>query len=499
VSDEPLLAVRGVHKRFDGVVALRGVDLDVRAGEVHALIGENGAGKSTLLKVLAGAIAPDAGSMSLAGAPYVPSGPADALARGIATIHQELTLALHLSILDNVMLGREASRLGWLARGRARTGVAAALAELGRPDLAPERRVLSLGPGERQLVEIARALAFEARVIVMDEPTSSLSRADVERLFAVIRRLRARGVALVYVSHHLEEVAEIADRYTVVRDGEVAGAGAMAGTALPTLVERMAGRRVGELFPRVARSLGEVVVEISDVAGERLPREASLELRRGEILGIAGLVGAGRTELLRALFGLDPIRRGRVRIATSSDSGRSPRARIAQGVGMLCEDRKLEGLALQRSVAENATLVDLAPFVRRGWLSLVRRDAAAARFVERLSIRCRGPAQRVAELSGGNQQKVAIARLLHQGADVLLLDEPTRGVDVGSKAEIYRAIGELAAAGKAILMASSWLPELLGVCDRVAVMRRGTLGPARPVDEWSATALLEAATLGDAA
>jgi ribose transport system ATP-binding protein len=466
---------------------------------VHALVGENGAGKSTLLEILAGAIAPDAGTLTLAGAAYAPARPADAFVRGIATIHQELLLAPHLSILDAVMLGRERRRFGWLDRHAMRPRVVAALAELGRADLAPERRVLELGPAERQLVEIARALAFDARVLVMDEPTSSLARADVERLFAVVRSLRARGVAIVYVSHHLEEIAALADRYTVLRDGAVVGTGAMAGTSLSTLVELMAGRRLGELFPRIDHAPGDVVLQVEALAGARRPLDASFALRRGEILGIAGLVGAGRTELLRALFGLDPVRAGRVRIGGVVDAGRSPRERIAQGIGMLSEDRKLEGLALERSIAENVTLSRLRPFARLGWIALSRRDAAADAAIARLAIRASGPAQRARELSGGNQQKVAIARLLHQDADVLLLDEPTRGVDVRSKAEIYRAIGELAAAGKAILMVSSYVPELLGLCDRIAVMRRGMLGAARPATEWSETSLVEAAAVGEAA
>jgi len=499
VSGPPLLSMRGVARRFGGVTALAGVDLDVRAGEVHALIGENGAGKSTLLKVLAGALAPDAGTMAVDGAPFEPRGPADALRRGISTIHQELMVAPHLSILDNLMLGREAERLGFLRREAALPRATAVLAELGRPDLDPRRRVAGLGPGERQLVEIARALVLSARVLVMDEPTSSLGRAEAGRLFTVIRRLRERGVAVIHVSHHLEEATAIADRFTVLRDGLSVGTGSMAGTSVAALVELMAGRRLGGIFPRSERRPGEVLLEVEALAGRRLPEEASLVLRRGEILGIAGLVGAGRTELLRALYGLDPVVRGRIRIGGVAGTADSPRRRMAQGVGLLSEDRKLEGLALARSVAENVALADLAPFARLGFLSRSRRDAAVERLVDRLGVRGRGPGQRVAELSGGNQQKVAIARLLHQRADLLLLDEPTRGVDVASKAEIYREIGALAAAGKAILLASSYAPELLGLCDRIAVMRRGVLGPARPASEWSETALVEAAAVGAAA
>jgi ribose transport system ATP-binding protein len=497
----PLLRMSHVARRFGGVVALRGVDLEVAAGEVHALIGENGAGKSTLLKILAGAVAPDSGKMEFGGERYAPHAPVDALHAGIATIYQELTLAPHLSIHDNVMLGRETRRGLLLDRRSVRARIVAALAELGRDDLDPERRVDTLSPGEQQLVEVARALAFAARVIVMDEPTSSLSRSDAEHLFAVVGRLRARGVAVIYVSHYLEEVARIADRYTVLRDGATVGCGEVHGTSAATLVELMAGRRLGELFPKVAHTPGEILLRVEGLAGAKLPKSASLEVRRGEIVGLAGLVGAGRTELLRALFGLDPLRAGRVRIGAREDRGATPATRVLQRVGMLSEDRKLEGLALARTLAENATLTDLRPFVRSfpwiGLLDLQARDAAAARYVTRLDIRCRGTAQRTGDLSGGNQQKVALARLIHQDADLLLLDEPTRGVDVRSKAEIYRAIGEFAAAGKAIVLVSSYAPELLGVCDRIAVMHRGVLGAARPVAEWDEHALLDAATRGD--
>ena len=497
----PLLRIVGVAKRFGGVVALRGVNLEIATGEVHALVGENGAGKSTLLKILAGAEAPDAGKMEFGGEPYAPHAPVDALHKGIATIYQELTLAPHLSIQDNVMLGREVRRGLLLDRASVRARIVAALAELGRHDLEPGRRVDTLSPGERQLVEVARALAFATRVIVMDEPTSSLSRSDADHLFAVVGRLRARGVAVIYVSHYLEEVARIADRYTVLRDGATVGSGEVRGTPLSALVERMAGRRIGELFPKVAHVAGEVLLRIEGLAGAKLPISASLEVRRGEIVNLASLVGAGRTELLRALFGLDPVRAGRVTIGTLADRGAKPARRVAQRVGMLSEDRKQEGLALARTLAENATLVNLQPFVRPflliGLLDIKARDAAATRYVTRLDIRCRGSAQRTGDLSGGNQQKVALARLLHQDADLLLLDEPTRGVDVRSKAEIYRTIGALAAAGKAILLVSSYAPELLGICDRIAVMHRGRLGPARPAAEWDEHALLDAATRGE--
>jgi ribose transport system ATP-binding protein len=345
--------------------------------------------------------------------------------------------------------------------------------------------VLGLGPAARQLVEIARALVGDVRLLVLDEPTSSLTHADAQRLFGLIRRLRDRGVTVVYISHFLEEVEQVADRFTVLRDGRSVGGGPVADFSRERIVELMVGRSLNEQFPRVPHSLGEPVLELRDLAGVDLPRGVSLTLHRGEILGLAGIVGAGRTELLRAVFGLDPVRRGQVVVRSVSGPGATPRQRIGQGLGLLSEDRKGEGLALDQTIADNLTYSRLAPYRRGGWLDLRRRRQAVAEWIRQLRIRCAGPEQAVGELSGGSQQKVALGRLLHQEADILLLDEPTRGVDVGSKAEIYRLIGTLAAQGKAVLFVSSYLPELLGVCDTLAVMARGRLGPIRPVTAWT--------------
>ena len=492
------LSMRGITKRFGAAAALGGVDFDVRAGEVHALIGENGAGKSTLMKVLSGAHAPDEGSMTLDGRPYAPRHPLDARARGVAMIYQELTLCPHLTVEQNIVLGREPHRRGVIDRAAMRAEVERALAWLGQQDLAPDRRVAVLSPGARQLVEIARALIGDARVVVMDEPTSSLSKPEAERLFAVIDRLRARGVAIVYISHFLEEVRRVAQRYTVLRDGQSVASGDVPvkddEAFVPRILEAMAGRRVAETYPSVPHDTGEAVLELDGLCGARLPDRARLTLCRGEILGIAGLVGAGRTELLRAVFGLDPVRSGRVRIVAEWDNGARPWTRLAQGVGLLSEDRKEEGLALGLSIADNVTLS--SPPARFGVVSRAAQIAATRALGDRLSLRARDPRQPVSELSGGNQQKVAIARLLHHDVDVLLLDEPTRGVDVASKADLYQLMGELARAGKAVLFVSSYLPELLGVCDRIAVMTRGRIGDARPAAEWSSTSLLEAATGG---
>jgi ribose transport system ATP-binding protein len=332
----------------------------------------------------------------------------------------------------------------------------------------------------------------------MDEPTSSLTRRDAETLLGLCRRLRERGVSVIYISHFLEEVKSVADRYTVLRDGETVATGAVADAPIARIVEEMVGRSISEIFPRVPHEPGEPILVLEAVSGTRLPRAASIELRRGEILGVAGLVGAGRTELLRAVFGLDAVRAGRVRVGAMVDEGAPPSARLAQGVGLLSEDRKNEGLALAMSVADNVTLSRPQPFTRAGFIDRRARDAAAGVWIERLGIRCQAPGQPVHELSGGNQQKAAIARLLHHGADVLLLDEPTRGIDVASKVEIYRLVGDLVAAGKAVLFVSSYIPELLGVCDRVAVMHRGVLGPPRPVSDWTETTILEEASRGAA-
>jgi ribose transport system ATP-binding protein len=490
----PLLAMRGVAKRFGAVVALESVDLEVGRAEVHALVGENGAGKSTLMKVLSGAIAADSGKLELAGVAYAPRDPLAARRAGVAMIYQELSLAPDLSVQANVLLGAEETRFGFLRAASMRKRVADALAVLEHPEITPERKVADLGPGAKQLVEVARALVSDARLVVMDEPTSSLSHADSERLFGVIQRLRARGVSVIYISHALEELERVADRFTVLRDGRSVARGTLAETTRAKLIEAMVGRTLDEAFPKVPHTLGEPLLELREVAGRRLPQTATLRLRRGEIFGLAGLVGAGRTELLRALFGLDPIVRGEVKLAGHTDRGAAPWTRIEQHVGFSSEERKQEGLALALSVADNLTLPKLQRCSHWGVVDRAEQLALAQRYCDEIGVRCDDPQRAAGTLSGGNQQKLALARLLYCDADVLLLDEPTRGIDVGSKAEIYRRIGELARAGKAVLLASNYLPELLGVCDTLAVMHRGRLGPARPVSAWTEAELMREAT-----
>ena len=491
------LRMAGITKSFGSTRALVSVDLEVRPGEVHALVGENGAGKSTLMKVLSGALQPDAGRMVLEGAPYAPRAPLEARSRGVAMIYQELSLAPHLSVEENVLLGVEPTRLGFVRRRAMRAKVQEALALLRHPDIHPAARVGDLSIGAQQLVEVARALAAKARVVVMDEPTSSLSQADTEVLFEVIRRLRASGVSIIYISHFLEEVRAVADRFTVLRDGRAVGTGDVAATPTSEIIRLMVGRDLSDVYRRTPHEIGQAVLDLADLTGRRAPNRASVVLRCGEVLGIAGLIGSGRTELVRAVFGLDPVVSGQVRVKGVSMSGWAPPHMLDRGVGLLSEDRKTEGLAANLSVAENLTLSRLRPYVRLGLLSRRRVRDATAEWIRRLGIRTQGPDQPVMGLSGGNQQKVALARLLHQEADVLLLDEPTRGIDVGSKADVYALIGELAAGGKAILWISSYLPELLGVCDTLAVMHRGLLSPKRPVGEWTPEAIMHVATGGD--
>lgn len=491
-SSLSLLEMKGVSKRFGPTVALDDVTMHAAAGEVLALVGENGAGKSTLMKILSGALRPDAGTMELDGSPYRPRTPQDARSAGVAMIYQELNIAPHLSVEDNILLGQERGRGGLLHRRAGRQEVRAALSRLGHDDIDPKTRAGQLSVGRQQLIEIARALVTNASLIVLDEPTSSLTGQDVETLFDVVRRLRAEGLAVIYISHFLEEIRQICDRYAVLRDGRFAGTGRLADALDAELVSLMVGRTVDQLFPRVKHDIGASILSLDRLTGRDTPCDVSLVLRRGEILGIAGLVGAGRTELLRSIYALDVLTNGTVRINALQPAA-TPRARIRAGIGFVSEDRKGEGLAQDRSIADNITLSRLSPYSRWGWLSLGKRAAAANQWTKCLQVKARSIDQPVSSLSGGNQQKVALARVLHQEADVFLLDEPTRGIDVGTKAEIYRLMGELAAAGNSILFVSSYLPELMAICDSLGVMSRGRLRQVRPVSEWTEDTVLACA------
>jgi ribose transport system ATP-binding protein len=480
-----LVEMRGIGKRFGGTVALDNVDVFFEVGEVHALLGENGSGKSTLMRVLAGGTAPDEGEMRLNGSRFAPPDPFEARKRGIAMIYQELTLCPDLTVAENIALGMEERVVN---RERAGERARDALRQLGHSHLDPHALVRDLPLSARQIVEIARAIVNGSQVLIFDEPTSSLSEPDVQQLFRMIRTLKEQGVAVIYISHFLNEIEEIADRVSVLRDGKLITTRLAGELDQNAMVALMVGRTIEDAYPRTHHPTNDLLLSVVGLSGLNGPEEASIEVHRGEVIGVAGLNGSGRTELLRCIFGLDAVKRGDVTVGQFS-GWTNPCERWRQGVGMLSEDRKQVGLALDLSIAANLTLTRLPPVV-----SGRDQREACAELIERAGIKCRNPEQPVGELSGGNQQKVAFARLLYHDVDLLLLDEPTRGIDVGSKQQLYLLIDDLARQGKAVLMVSSYLPELLGVCDRIAVMHRGRLGRPMSVGEWDQESLMRAAT-----
>ncbi len=491
-----VLSLSNISKRFGPTVALDGVSLGLRKGEVHALIGENGAGKSTLMSVLAGLVQPDEGTMEVEGAPYSPSSPVDARARGIALIHQELSLFPHLSVAENIMMAIEPSRWGILDRPALQTQTQQVLKTFNHPEIKPETRVADLSIAARQIVEICRAMAARARIILMDEPTSSLQRDDIQHLFQLIRKFREQEITVVYISHFLEEVREIADSFTVLRDGRSVATGQIASVNDDQLIAHMVGRSFENLFPQRAprpETDASPALEAHNLSAPPLLKNASLQLWPREILGIAGLMGSGRTQLVRTLFGLEHATDGSIRIHGKERGRVARRARVRERLGYLSEDRKGEGLSITLSIADNVTITNVASCSRWGWLNLARQRKQAEVVGRMLFVKARDVNQTVASLSGGNQQKVALGRLLHQKPDILLLDEPTRGIDIGSKAVVYQTIAECAAQGKAVLMVSSYLPELFGMCDRLAVMSRGYLSPARPISDWTPESVLQTA------
>jgi ribose transport system ATP-binding protein len=488
-----------ISKRFGATCALEDVDFDLRKGEVHALIGENGAGKSTLVKILSGAISPDSGSISLEGRSFAPSHPLTSRRRGIAMIYQELNLAPDLSVEENIMLGREIHRFGFLKINAMQRAVEKTLEFVHHPEIKSNVPVKKLSVGAKQIVEIARALIGEAKVLIMDEPTSSLTQEDTNRLFQIIHKLKNQGVSIIYISHFLEEVQEVADRFSVLRDGKNIHSGQMGNTSVDDLIQMMVGQKFVEMFPKVDHEIGEVVLQMKGLKGKRMAESVDLTLSKGEILGVAGLIGAGRTETLRTVFGLDPIEKGFLVVGKAKTDKGTPWIRIGQGMGLLSEDRQEEGLALSLSVADNLTLSHFAPYEIGGLLRLKKRRTAVQYRLKQVKIKVQDPDQPVYVLSGGNQQKVALARLLHQEADILLLDEPTRGIDVLSKSQIYEWMGRLVQEGKAIIFVSSYLPELLGICDKIAVFHRGMLVDLRSVTDWDTQSIMRVATLGRSA
>jgi len=470
----PLLSMRGIVKSFPGVRALRGVALDLDGGEVLALVGENGAGKSTLIKVLAGAQPPDAGSIHLHGQAVRFTRPLESRQAGIAVIYQEFNLVPSLTAIENIFLGQEPAHAGFVRRSKEQQRANELFTRLGVA-VDPEAPCRELTVAQQQLVEIARALAFDARIVVMDEPSATLTPQEVERLFSIIRDLRTRGIGIIYVSHRLEEIFAIADRVLVLRDGEAVAWRPIGEVTREELIRLMVGRRLEEEFPKRQVPIGPPLLVVRGLRCGPKVRDVSFVIRRGEVVGLTGLVGAGRTETARLIFGADCKEAGIVELDGRTVDIRSPRDAIRAGIALLTEDRKAQGLVLAQSVRDNFALPNLERF---SFLGFVRRRAerqALARHIEGLRIRLASPEQPVGHLSGGNQQKVVLAKWLERHCEVLLFDEPTRGIDVGAKVEIYRLINDLAAAGKAILLISSELPEVLGMSDRILVMHEGRL------------------------
>ncbi len=480
----PLLSLVGIGKSFPGVQALRAVSFDIRPGEVHALLGENGAGKSTLIKIISGVHAADAGSLLLDGHPIRLVGPQAARAAGIATIYQELLLFPELTVAENVFMGhaprRRGRRLDWKAM---RSATEALLESLDITDLDPSQVVGALSVGNRQRVEILRALSQDARLLIMDEPTAALTGHDVERLFAIVRRLRARGVAVVYISHRLEEVFALADRVTVLRDGQHVATRSVAETDRAGLIQMMVGRQIDSLFPKVTAPRGRPVLELSDLARPPATNGVSFAVHEGEIVGLAGLVGSGRSELAQAIFGITPATAGTMRVAGRAARVRSVADARRLGIAYVPEDRATQGLVRPMTVRENASLAVLGTLARLGFIDREAEAKLAADVVARFGVRTAGIEQIAGRLSGGNQQKIVLGKWLAAQPKVLILDEPTRGIDVGAKAEIHRLMSNLAGRGLAVLMISSELPEVLGMSDRVLVMRQG-----RIVGEFAGTA-----------
>jgi ABC-type sugar transport system ATPase subunit len=468
------LDMTGIRKVFPGVVALDGVDFDLRPGEVHALLGENGAGKSTLIKVIAGLYRRDGGEMRLFGEPVDFRSPADSIARGIKVVYQELDLVATLSVAENVFLGNMPKTSGrQVDFAKMRDETRRLLAELDM-DIDPDRQVGNLRVAQQQLVEIARAISRQARVLIMDEPTSALSTGEVETLFKVVQRLRERGVAIIYVSHKLDEIYRIADRLTVFRDGRKVVTADVRSTVPDQLVTWMVGRELHDLYPKTPATPGDTLLEVNNLAGGGL-HDLSFSIRAGEVVGVYGLMGAGINTIGRAIFG-DIDRTGSVAVAGVEIPAGDPRAAIAAGIGLLTESRKEDGLVLPLPVRQNMSLASLRQIAPSLWVRSGVENKIAGDFVKRLSIKTPSLGQPVRLLSGGNQQKVLMARwMMRDGVKVLMLAEPTRGIDVGSKAEIYRLIDEMAHRGLAILFMSTEIPEILGISDRILVMREGRI------------------------
>lgn len=491
---ESVLRIANLSKSFAGIHALRGVQLELRAGEVHALLGENGAGKSTLVKVITGVYPPDAGEIWLDDQPIRLADPRQATALGIAAIYQELSLFPDLDIAENIFVGRQPrDARGLVDWGRMYREAEALLTSLDvHLNLKTRARFLSIA--QQQMVEVARALSVNARILIMDEPTSALTLNEVEELFKIVRRLRSNGTAILFISHRLEELFQIADRVTVLRDGAYIDTRPMAGITQAELIRMMVGRTIQDLFPKKQVEPGEVVLRVNHLSRAGAFQDISFELHRGEILGMAGLVGAGRTDVSQALFGIAPADAGTIEIAGQTVQITNPRQAMQYGLALVPEDRQHHGLVLPMDITDNVTLPRLARFTRRGWLTRGSARVAAQQAAGQMEVKAASVWQQVRELSGGNQQKVVLAKWLSTNPRILILDEPTRGIDIGTKAAVHSLMSDLAAQGIAILMISSELPEVLGMSDRILVMREGRLTGCFARAEATQELIMQAAT-----
>jgi len=471
----PAVEMLGIQRHFPGVQALKGVDFRVRAGEIHALLGENGAGKSTLMKILAGAERKDEGRILLDGEEVRIGGPTDALEHGIATVYQETSLAPHLSVAENLFIGRLPTTAPGVVDWRELRRQAAQVLERLQVPLPLRARVSELTIAQQQMTEIAKALSHRVRVLVLDEPTSALTETEIAELFRVLRDLRAQGVAIIYISHTIEEILELCDRVTVLRDGELVGEREVSTTTADELVRLMVGRPLVEMFPKEPAPMGEELLRVEKLRVRGRQTEVSFSVRAGEVLGFAGLLGAGRTALMRAIIGAIPVESGTIYRDGKPVRIRNPQGAIAHSIGYLSDDRRRSGFAGLLSVADNLSLASLPQFSRVGLLRRGDERRSAEAMVRTLRIVTPSIDQRVALLSGGNQQKTVLGKWITAGVQILILDEPTRGIDVGAKVEIYRLINRLAKQGKAVILLSSYLPEVLGMSDRILVMRRGAI------------------------
>lgn len=490
---DSILEIQDVSKSFSGVYALKGVRLTVKKGEVHALIGENGAGKSTLMKIILGMHQPNEGSMLFKGETYAPKNPMDALQAGVSMIHQEISLADNMTVAENIWVGREPTKGGFVDYAEMNRKAKALLSELNL-DISPSCKVKKLKVAQQQMVEIARAISYDSDLIIMDEPTSALTEDEVKTLFSIIRNLKKKQVTVIIIMHKLNELFEISDSVTVLRDGEYVGCYPIEEMTEKKLVSLMVGRELNEMFPKQAASIGGELLSVKHLTLKGVFEDVSFTVRKGEILGVAGLMGAGRSEIMLSLFGAVPPDSGEIFIDGKKAVIRSPRDAIRNGIAMVTEDRKLTGLSLCRSCKENMSIAHLKKISPHLFLNEKKERREIDRMIQALSIKLASVRQAVSSLSGGNQQKIVLARWLLTEPRILILDEPTRGIDVGAKAEIHRLISELTGTGMAVIMISSELPEILGMSDRILVVHNGRVSGELTREEASQERIMEFAT-----